>query len=129
VKTENGQLETPKRRPETSHGYEGSQDDLVRALAQPFRRQILRALHEVGEARSPNELSKILSVPVGHVSYHVKVLRECGALVLTDTRPVRGAMEHFYASTVAENDLVTSVLGLTGEDDEAPRGAGSTKTT
>ena len=91
----------------------------IRALGAPQRRRILRILHEVGEARSPNELSEAFETSVGHVSYHVKVLKECGALALTDTQPRRGALEHYYGSTVSHNELVVKFLESTRtEDDE-----------
>jgi DNA-binding transcriptional ArsR family regulator len=90
----------------------------IKAISAPQRRRILRALHDAGEARSPNELSKAFEISVGHVSYHVKVLKECGALALTDTQPRRGAVEHFYASTVMNNELVVKLLEATRADDE-----------
>jgi DNA-binding transcriptional ArsR family regulator len=90
----------------------------IKAIGAPQRRRILRALHDAGEARSPNELSKAFEISVGHVSYHVKVLKECGALALTDTQPRRGAVEHFYASTVMNHELVVKLLEATRADDE-----------
>lgn len=93
-------------------------EDCIKAISAPQRRRILRALHDAGEARSPNELSKAFDISVGHVSYHVKVLKECGALALTDTQPRRGAVEHFYASTVINNEPVVKLLKATKADDE-----------
>jgi DNA-binding transcriptional ArsR family regulator len=92
--------------------------DCIKAISAPQRRRILRALHDAGEARSPNELSKAFGISVGHVSYHVKVLKECGALALTDTQPRRGAVEHYYASTLMKNELVVKLLEATRADDE-----------
>lgn len=92
-------------------------EDCIKALSAPQRRRILRALHDAGEARSPNELSRAFESSVSHVSYHVKVLKECGALALTDTLPRRGAVEHFYASTVMDNELVVKLLEATKADD------------
>lgn len=92
--------------------------DWVRAINAPQRRRILRSLHEAGEARSPNELAETFDVSVSHVSYHIRVLKECGALALTDTQQKRGAVEHFYASTVMSNELVIKLLEATREDDE-----------
>jgi DNA-binding transcriptional ArsR family regulator len=93
-------------------------EDCIKAVSAPQRRRILRRLHDVGEARSPNELAEAFEGSVVHVSYHVKVLKECGALVLTDTQPKRGAVEHFYASTVMDNELVAKLLEATEADDE-----------
>lgn len=87
-------------------------------MGAPQRRRILRILQDAGEARSPNEIAKVFGVPVGYVSYHVKVLKECGALALTDTQQKRGAVEHFYASTVMNNKLVVKALEITKVDDD-----------
>jgi DNA-binding transcriptional ArsR family regulator len=92
--------------------------DFIKATIAPQRRRILRTLHEVGEARSPNELAVASGVPIGRVSYHVKVLESCGAVALTDTQQRRGAVEHFYASTVKDNELIVGLLKATKEDDE-----------
>jgi DNA-binding transcriptional ArsR family regulator len=118
MKGKGSEEEAPKRKLPSQPGDEGISQELLRSVAHPLRRQILRTLHEVGEARSPAELREVYGLPVSHVSYHVKVLRECGAVALTDTRPVRGALEHFYASTVAENESVNVILGSTEEEDE-----------
>jgi DNA-binding transcriptional ArsR family regulator len=54
---------------------------------------------------------------LGHVTYHVKVLTECGVVALTDTRQKRGAVEHFYASTVIGDELVLKLLEDTRAED------------
>ena len=92
--------------------------DCIKAIRAPARRHILRTLHDAGEARSPNELAKASELSVGHVSYHVNVLKECRALALTDSRPRRGAIEHFYASTVIDNEMVVELLHATKIEDE-----------
>jgi len=91
--------------------------DCIRAIGAPQRRRILRALHAAGEAQSPNELSKGGDTSLGHVTYHVKVLTECGLLALTGTQPRRGAVEHFYASTVIHDELVIKLLDITRTED------------
>jgi DNA-binding transcriptional ArsR family regulator len=70
---------------------------LVRALGHPVRVQALIVLNE--RIASPNEISKELDQTVGHVSYHIKVLKECECIELVDTAPRRGAMEHYYRAT------------------------------
>ncbi len=70
---------------------------LVKALAHPTRVHILNILNE--RIASPNQLSKELDEELSGVSYHVKVLKELGCLELVDTKPRRGAMEHFYRAT------------------------------
>jgi DNA-binding transcriptional ArsR family regulator len=70
---------------------------LVRALGHPVRVQALIVLNE--RIASPNEISKELDQTVGHVSYHIKVLKECECIELVDMAPRRGAMEHYYRAT------------------------------
>jgi DNA-binding transcriptional ArsR family regulator len=70
---------------------------LVRALGHPVRVYALTILNE--RVASPNEISKELGESVGHVSYHIKVLKECECIELVDTAPRRGAMEHYYRAT------------------------------
>ena len=70
---------------------------LVRAMGHPVRVQALVILNE--RVASPNEIAKELDQTVGHVSYHVKVLKECDCIELVDTAPRRGAMEHYYRAT------------------------------
>lgn len=91
--------------------------DCIRAIGAPQRRQILRALHAAGEAQSPNELSRAGGNSLGDITYHVKVLTECGLVALTGTQPKRGAVEHFYASTVTDDELVTTLLEITRAED------------
>lgn len=45
---------------------------------------------------SPRELSIELDHQITNVAYHVRVLAECGALVLLERKPSRGSTEHFY---------------------------------
>jgi DNA-binding transcriptional ArsR family regulator len=93
-------------------------EDCITAINAPLRRRILRLLHEVNEARSPAEVSRAFRLPVSAVSYHVRVLKECGTIALTDIRPKRGSIEHFYASTVGDNRLIFELLEETRSDDE-----------
>ena len=90
-------------------------NDLLPALRHPMRRRILRRMDDE-VAISPRELSRLLHEPLSNVSYHVRVLAECGAVVLAATKPVRGSMQHFYRLNV-EVDWVRSALEA--EDDSA----------
>jgi len=67
---------------------------LVKALAHPLRIHILRVLQD--RVASPSELAEEVSAPLGNVSYHVRFLARVGLLDLVDTRPRRGALEHYY---------------------------------
>ena len=66
----------------------------AQAVSHPLRREILDAL--AGGAMSPNQLAKELGQPLTNVAYHVRKLADLGAVALVDSRPVRGALEHFY---------------------------------
>jgi DNA-binding transcriptional ArsR family regulator len=73
-----------------------SDDNIVKALAHPARREILRIFDE-GIA-SPKEIAARVQLPLPNVSYHVKILRELGLIELKRTTPRRGAVEHHYVA-------------------------------
>lgn len=80
-------------------GKEGEIDqNLVRALAHPLRVEILRMLEE--GLSGPKRIADRLSESLGNVSYHFRVLDECGCLELVETIPARGAVEHIYKLTL-----------------------------
>ena len=54
-------------------------DDLLIALRHPLRREILQAM-AAGPSRSAPDLAGTLNQPLSNVSYHVRVLVECGRL-------------------------------------------------
>ncbi len=85
--------------------------NLLVALKHPLRREILKTM-AAGET-SPRDLAKTLDRPLSNVSYHVRVLLDCGVLELVRTRQVRGSMQHFYKSLV-EEDWARHILGLSG---------------
>jgi DNA-binding transcriptional ArsR family regulator len=84
------------------------------ALRHPLRRTLLRLLIESQTPTSPRELSVAVSKPLSNVSYHVRVLADCAAVILVDTMPVRGSMQHFYepASEFVSTPWVAANLGL-----------------
>jgi DNA-binding transcriptional ArsR family regulator len=86
--------------------------NLLVALKHPLRREILKTM-AAGET-SPRDLAKTLDRPLSNVSYHVRVLLDCGVLELVRTRQVRGSMQHFYKSLV-EEDWARHILGLSGK--------------
>ena len=99
---------------------DGDGDELLIALRHPLRRQILRAM--VRQDRiSPRQISDQLRQPLSNVSYHVRVLAECGVVTLVDTTPVRGSMQHFYSPTIDE-PWALEVLGISGNGESAPGG-------
>lgn len=76
-----------------------NENELLAALENPLRRQILRRMRD-GQEISPLELSKELGHPISNVAYHVRVLARCGAVKLVRVKHVRGATKHFYRSTL-----------------------------
>lgn len=63
----------------------------------PIRTAIVTAL-ERGVA-SPSQVAEAIGEALGTVSYHFRVLKEAGEIELVRTKPVRGAVEHFYRPT------------------------------
>lgn len=68
--------------------------ELMRALAKPLRAKVLAILTE--RIASPKEIADETGEGLSVVSYHVRVLLECGLIELDRKVPRRGAVEHFY---------------------------------
>jgi DNA-binding transcriptional ArsR family regulator len=87
---------------------------LLKAISHPLRHRLLGLLDD--RVASPNELARELELPLGRVSYHIRLLADLGAIELVRTEPRRGALEHFYRAVTR---------GWFSEDDWArlPRGA------
>lgn len=92
---------------------------LVGALDHRERRRILRLLGEHDEPRSPVQLAREMEMPLSMVSYHVRVLRAFCAVKQEREEMVRGAVEHFYVSTVDGHAPIQALLRETREADEA----------
>ncbi len=75
------------------------ENDLLAALGNPLRRRILRRMRDE-DAISPLELAREFDLPVSNMAYHVRVLAGCGAITLVRVKPVRGAIKHFYRSSL-----------------------------
>lgn len=67
---------------------------LLKAISHPLRHRLLGLLDN--RVASPNELARELDLPLGRVSYHIRLLADLGAIELVRTEPRRGALEHFY---------------------------------
>ena len=92
---------------------------LIHALNHPARREILRQLDEQGTERSPSEMAATTAFSLPGLSFHARVLSELEVTRCTRTQPVRGSLEHFYASNVSANELVAAIL-LETEGDDRP---------
>jgi DNA-binding transcriptional ArsR family regulator len=87
---------------------------LLRAISHPLRHRLLGMLD--GRVASPNQLARELGLPLGRVSYHIRLLSDLGAIELVRTEPRRGAPEHFYRA-------VTTVWFSEGDWAKLPRSA------
>lgn len=76
-------------------------------LAHPTRLSILEALRE-GGPMSPKQLSSCVvpSTSLANLAHHTRELAGMGALLPAGTRPVRGAVEHFYRLSPRGRKLV-----------------------
>lgn len=72
-------------------------ENRIKALNHPLRAELLRILTE--RTASPAEMARELDEELSNVSYHAKQLVEFECAELVSTRPVRGALEHFYRAT------------------------------
>jgi predicted transcriptional regulator len=70
----------------------------IKALSHPLRAEAFRLIRDNGPL-SPRGVAKELEADVRTISYHVRKLREFNCIEEVDTRPVRGAIEHFYRAT------------------------------
>src|SRR3954454_16508277 len=87
---------------------------LLRAISHPLRHRLLTMLD--GRTASPNQLARELDLPLGRVSYHIRLLADLGAIELVSTEPRRGALEHFYRA-------VTTVWFSEADWQKLPRSA------
>jgi DNA-binding transcriptional ArsR family regulator len=97
---------------------EGGQTNRLIAMSHPLRARILRFLVERG-VMSPAELSRELQADLRTVSYHVRRLEELECAELVQTRPVRGALEHFYRATerpMIDTDEFENIDPIMAED-------------
>jgi len=99
------------------HSAQGSgelDEALLRAISHPLRHRLLGMLD--GRTASPNMLALELDLPLGRVSYHIRLLADLGAIELVSTEPRRGALEHFYTA-------VTTVWFSEADWQKLPRSA------
>jgi DNA-binding transcriptional ArsR family regulator len=69
----------------------------IKAMNHPVRAAVLAILAE--RTSSPAEMARELDEDLSNVSYHTKQLVELECAELVSTRPVRGALEHFYRAS------------------------------
>lgn len=71
---------------------------ILKAMNHPIRFAALSILTE--RVASPSDIAKELDETVGAVAYHIRELRNLGAIELVDTAQRRGAVESYYRATV-----------------------------
>jgi DNA-binding transcriptional ArsR family regulator len=72
----------PRRRPTRRRS---SRAILIKAMAHPVRRRLLREISAKGAPLSPAQLAKTFNLPLGLVAYHAAVLQRCGAVEVAPT--------------------------------------------
>jgi DNA-binding transcriptional ArsR family regulator len=78
-------------------GIDYVDQDMARALAHPMRIRIVAALNK--GIMSPSGFARKFDEKLQNVSYHFRALQKFGCIEEVETRPVRGAVEHFYQAT------------------------------
>lgn len=122
-----------KRAAGAGAGKPYKEEDLIRALTNALRRQVLRLLHSSKKPLSPAQVEAELKLgeevkeELSHVSYHMKTLARLEVISLDDEEQVRGATKHFYVSNVSGIAWVRGLLKRMQKCDEEqlwPRGRG-----
>jgi Helix-turn-helix domain len=108
----------PKGSRRRKKGVGRPRGDMLLAIAHPLRRRILRKVGERDEPTSPTQLAGTLEGPLGKIAYHVRVLWRLGVLSTAGERRVRGAVEHFYVSTIVDDPPIETLLEETKNEDE-----------
>lgn len=95
---------------------------LIGALNHSARRRILRLMLDRGQRLSPVEAAREFDMPLGEVSYHVRILHDRHAVKRAGTQQVRGAIQRFYEATIEDDPPIEALLEETREADEAKTG-------
>lgn len=84
----------------------GREKPLITGFGHPLRIAILRLMWDRVPI-SPSELAAKLDESLSKVSYHVRELAKCGAIVPVEENPVRGSTKHLYKFAVREQWALT----------------------
>jgi DNA-binding transcriptional ArsR family regulator len=71
-----------------------AEQNRLEAMRNPLRSEIFRILVE--GPNSPSKIGKMLELPTGNITYHVKRLVGLGCAELIEERPSNGSIEHIY---------------------------------
>jgi DNA-binding transcriptional ArsR family regulator len=75
-----------------------SESDWLQAVGHRYRVEIMRRLLATGTA-TPSDIASALDLPIGRISYHIRVLAETGIIRLAGRTQRRGASVHHYQLT------------------------------
>lgn len=92
--------------------------DLLNAIDHPRRRRILRMLNERDEPCNPIEIALKVEGPLGLIAYHIRVLRELGAVERVSEDQDQDSIENFYESRIGDDPSIEAMLEEAREDDE-----------
>jgi DNA-binding transcriptional ArsR family regulator len=87
--------------------------NILKGGSHPVRAKILALLAAAKEPMTPLAFAEATGSPLGVVSYHTRMLRQYGLIVLERMEPRRGALQHYYAIT---NDGRTANSAARGVD-------------
>ncbi len=91
------------------------------ALNNPVRRKILRMLNDSETPCTSREIALAVMPQKSKlrcVNYHTLLLANQGSVKVTGARPIRGALARSYASNVAGDRQITTVLQASRELDQ-----------
>ena len=115
-----GKTPDSRNRARLAAAFAGLPTEHQQALEHDRRRRILRRLHQ-GGPQCLKDLAASTGSPLSVASYHTRVLASCGLVSRVASRPVRGAVENYFASDVRDNRRVLVVLRATEASDAAGR--------
>jgi DNA-binding transcriptional ArsR family regulator len=81
-------------------------ETIARSVMDPKAVSILEVLCDAKGPLSPKDIADTLELSLGVVSYHVRMLRDRELVILVDTTPRRGALQHFYAPSATATRMV-----------------------
>jgi DNA-binding transcriptional ArsR family regulator len=92
-----------------------------RGVAHPTRLRILEAVRQ-RDKLSPAQMVHCLDgeIALANVAHHTRELKDLGLLNAAGTRPVRGALEHFYRLSPHGLELL-GLADLLAESNDMPR--------
>jgi DNA-binding transcriptional ArsR family regulator len=104
----------PKKKRQRKPKATTAEDRLLRVLAHPLRKQLLRLYVQEAGMLSPKELADFTKKHLSNVGYHVRVLAEQGAVEIVAEQQRRGSVEHFYEATSLVDNVAwgRAALGL-----------------